>query len=324
MTNKVIPQDMLLVKILKLTIKLCGNIETPKHLGRPFFYKPLVIICCLIIMVAKHLTVRGLHAFLVGIDDLSPVIRQTIPFPESSIPDRRTFDRRFKKSIMYLQLSMISITLFLVKRFSLGIARLSLDNRMFEAMGNIWHRKDQKKGIIPKGLRNIDKTAGWGVSFHRGWVFGHALDVFVTTGKYVLPIFANARSLVKRGNTSIKELVSKLPKAHKGIVAADSEYLDNLLAEKLATTGRNLHTPSKYYPKNRPKSKTYLRRKVTSEPFFERFLQAFIMRGKLDRKGPDAWPYLVGCCLLYQLMVTYNLLQGRANPLEVTHLIRIL
>ncbi len=256
--------------------------------------------------------------------DLGPVIRLVIPFPERKIPNRRTFDRRFKQSMLVLQLAMITITLFLVKRFSLGIARLSLDNRMFQAVGKIWHRSEQKQGILPPYVRNIDTTAGWAVSHYRGWIYGHALDVFVTTGKLVIPVVAYARSLLHRGNSVIKDTVTLLPHVLLGIVAADSEYYDTELAAYIFATGRRLHTPSRYYPKHRPKSKTYRRRKVTAEPFFERFLQAFVFRGKLDRKGPDAWPYLVTCCLLYQVMVTYNLLQGTKNPLEVTHLIRIL
>ena len=94
---------------------------------------------------------------------------------------------------------------------------------------------------------------------------------------------------------AIKQSIHLLPKVKKGIVAADCEYVDLLLAALLAKTGRRLQTPSKYHPEKVPKSKTYHKRKVTVEPFFERFLLAFPMRGKLDRKGPQAWPYLVAC-----------------------------
>lgn len=317
-----IPQDLLLVKVLKLAVKLLRKIELPKRAGRPFVYQPVVIICCLLVMVAKHLSVRGLYDFLCRTDGNSA--RLVIPFPEGKIPNRRTFDRRFKQSLSALQIAMIAMTVFLVKKFHLGIARLSLDNKMFQAFGAIWHRSDQKKGIIPKSLRNVDKTAGWGISAYRGWIFGHALDVFVTTGKLVVPVLAFARTLAIRGNSAAKQFASLLPKVKKGVVAADSEYLDKILAKLLSQTGRSLHTPSKYYPEQRPKSKTYRKRKITVEPFFERFLQAFGLREKLDRKGPQAWPYLVTCCLLYQLMVTHNLLNGNPHPLEVTNLIRIL
>lgn len=155
-------------------------------------------------------------------------------------------------------------------------------------------------------------------------VFGHALEVIVTTGKLVIPIIALVHSLRSRGNTVITKILNLLPKVKKGVIAADSEYFDFKLAKTTDDTGRSLHTPSKQRPDQTPKSKTYKKRKTTVEPYFERFLQAFVLRGKLDCKGPNAWRYLVACCFLYQLMVFYNMPNHSSHPLQVTHLIRIL
>jgi len=320
-----ISQDLLLVKILKIVLNILPEIKLPRKTGRPFVYSIKVIACCLLVMAAKKLSVRGLYAFLTSKEDYqAETVRNTIPFPGGNIPNRRTFNRRFKKSMLAIQKYMLSAVLLLVKKLGIGIARLSLDNRMFEAHGAIWHRKDQVKGVIPDKVRNIDPTAGWGVSAYRGWVFGHALDVFVTTGKLVVPVIALGRSLVIRGNTAVKTITGLLPKVKKGVVSADSEYYDQNLNDLLQVNGRTLHSPSKRNPKLTPKSVTYDRRKKTVEPFYERFLLAFNARGKLDRKGPDAWPYLVTCCFLYQLMVIYSVLVGKSNPLEVTHLICLL
>lgn len=320
-----IPQDLLLVKILKIVLNILPEIKLPKRVGRPFVYSVAVIISCFIVMAAKRLSVRGLHAFLTNTEDYqAEALRKIILFPEGKIPNRRTFNRRFKKSMLAVQLYMLVATGWLIKKLGLGIARLSLDNRMFEAFGAIWHRKDQEKGVIPGKVRNIDITAGWGVSAYRGWIWGHALDVFVTTGKLIVPVLALARSLLIRGNTAVKVMIDLLPKVKKGVVSADSEYYDQKLHGLLKGTGRSLHAPSKTNPEDTPKSVTYSKRKKTVEPFYERFLQAFVIRGKLDRKGPYAWPYLVTCCFLYQLMVIYNIMTNKPNPLEVTHLIRLL
>lgn len=320
-----IPQETLLVKILKLVLSVVSDRCFTKRVGRPFVYKPRVVICCFLVMMAKRLSVRGLHALLINNQDMQSVqIRETIPFPKGKIPTRRTFDRRLKTSMKALQYSMLSTVLFLVRKFHLGISHLAVDNRMFEAFGAIWHRKDQKQGTIPDKLRNVDQTAGWGISHYRGWVYGHGLDVFVTTGKIVMPVLASARSLVIRGNTAIKQFGSMLPKAERGSVVADSEYDDAELALLFAATGRKLFAPGKKNQKIWKANRLYKKRKITIEPFFERFLLAFPMRGKLDRKGPQAWPCLVTCCFLYQLMVTYNLIHHAGNPMEVTHLIRML
>ena len=44
---------------------------------------------------------------------------------------------------------------------------------MNHARGPVWHKKQKDKGIIPKGLRGIDKEATWCKSHADGWVYGH-------------------------------------------------------------------------------------------------------------------------------------------------------
>ena len=44
---------------------------------------------------------------------------------------------------------------------------------MNKAKGPIWHKKQKDLGIIPKGLRGIDKQATWCKSMADGWVYGH-------------------------------------------------------------------------------------------------------------------------------------------------------
>jgi len=44
---------------------------------------------------------------------------------------------------------------------------------MVKAKGPVWHKKQKEQGIIPKGLRGLDKEATWGKSNADGWVYGH-------------------------------------------------------------------------------------------------------------------------------------------------------
>ncbi len=320
-----VTQELLLVKILKLVLTFIPEIRLPKRRGRPYVYSPAVLLCCFLVMIVKHESVRGLYAFLTNREDLQALmIRDIIPFPDHSIPTRRTFDRRLKSWSYSAQVYMLAITSVLTHKFRVGIARLSLDNRMFAAVGGIWHATDMKRNHIPDKARNIDISAGWGYSHYRGWVFGHALEVFVTTGKLVVPLLAIGHSLKEKGNTVVKRIAYLLPPVNQGVVAADSEYFDQKLDTALRATGRRLHAPSKRQPTLIPMSKTYDKRKKTVEPFFERFLLAFVVRGKLDRHGTAAHGYLVTCCVLYQLMVLYNLITKHHAPIEVTHLIRML
>jgi hypothetical protein len=44
---------------------------------------------------------------------------------------------------------------------------------MNKAKGPVWHKKQKEQGIIPEGLRGIDKEATWCKSNADGWVYGH-------------------------------------------------------------------------------------------------------------------------------------------------------
>ena len=50
---------------------------------------------------------------------------------------------------------------------------ISADKMMNRAKGPVWHKKQKQQGIIPKGLRGVDKEATWGKSNADGWVYGH-------------------------------------------------------------------------------------------------------------------------------------------------------
>lgn len=44
---------------------------------------------------------------------------------------------------------------------------------MVKSRGPVWHQKQKKQGIIPKGLTGLDKEATWGKSCADGWIYGH-------------------------------------------------------------------------------------------------------------------------------------------------------
>ena len=44
---------------------------------------------------------------------------------------------------------------------------------MNKAKGPVWHKKQKDNGIVPKGLRGLDKEATWCRSNADGWVYGH-------------------------------------------------------------------------------------------------------------------------------------------------------
>ncbi|MFN3134456.1 MAG: hypothetical protein ACK44H_02680 [Candidatus Kryptonium sp.] len=60
---------------------------------------------------------------------------------------------------------------------------------LVEAKGPVWHKKHKEEGIIPKGLKGVDKQATWGNSKYDGWVYGYSGFAVVTHGKAFLGMF---------------------------------------------------------------------------------------------------------------------------------------
>ena len=80
------------------------------------------------------------------------------------------------------QLQRISLVCFL-RVFTKN--EVSVDKMMNESLGPVWHRSQKSRGIIPKGLRGVDKEANWGVSASDGWVYGHgSLSIVVNSKKH--------------------------------------------------------------------------------------------------------------------------------------------
>ncbi len=71
---------------------------------------------------------------------------------------------------------------------------VSGDKMMNKAWGPVWHTKQKAQGIIPEGLRGVDKEATWGKSHSDGWVYGHGAFCLVSHGSCVLGAFKYMRN----------------------------------------------------------------------------------------------------------------------------------
>jgi hypothetical protein len=60
---------------------------------------------------------------------------------------------------------------------------------MNAARGPVWHQKQKKLGLIPKGLRNLDQEATWSYSLADGWIYGHGTFCLTTHEIPILGLF---------------------------------------------------------------------------------------------------------------------------------------
>jgi hypothetical protein len=75
-----------------------------------------------------------------------------------------------------------------------SISVISSDTMMNKAIGPVWHRKHQRQGLIPNGLRGLDWEATWSDSKSDGWVYGHGSFCLVSHRPVVLGAFKAMRN----------------------------------------------------------------------------------------------------------------------------------
>jgi hypothetical protein len=71
---------------------------------------------------------------------------------------------------------------------------VSGDKMMNKALGPVWHAKHKAQGIIPEGLRGVDRDATWSKSHSDGWVYGHGSFCLVSHRPCVLGAFKYMRN----------------------------------------------------------------------------------------------------------------------------------
>ncbi len=115
------------------------------------------------------------------------------------------------------------------------------DKSLFKATGPVWHKKHRAKNHIPKGLRNVDKTAHWSKSGYHGWVYGYGIHLTTTRDEFpvmfeVLPVNVNERKVLDKKQSRI---------VAKGITCliADAGYRDKRRSVAFAREKMMLITP---------------------------------------------------------------------------------
>jgi len=207
----------------------------------------------------------------------------------------------------------------------------AVDKSMFKAQGPLWHKKDRKKGIVPKNLRNVDIDSEWGYSKYRGWVQGYALHLLcsATPGFVPVPLDADAVTANVPENRIFESMIDHLHDDTKYIVA-DSGYDDRKLTDKCEFRKndkyitRRLIVPMEKYKDTASKRLPYIRffksergqrlfrlRKITVEPMFDILKSLFSLEPVWMKGKRNVQPLLLFSVFAYQLLLLFNFVNGR-------------
>jgi len=303
---------------------LIGLISYPKPVkkrGRPYHYSPTVMLRCFIVRVWLRIpSNNALHHYF-SID--MPYNRKVMKACGlNRLPDRRTFDRRFRIISFDMKHMIDAMAMLLVKEGLVDPFIVSIDSSLLKARGHVWHRSSMEKNEIP--CSGIDTDGRWGFSRTKGWVFGYKLHITSSTGSLIVPLSADVTTANISDNNMYESITVSLPEGIRYIVG-DNGYDDHELCDFSRYRGCLLVFPLQRYRYTTDPDRlallqfynseygkhVYSRRSVSVEPLIEHIKDVFSI-DPLPVRGFDKVKSIVMLSvLLYQVMVYYNHLTGR-------------
>jgi hypothetical protein len=316
---------------------LIGIIPWPesqrKRRGRPYVYSPTVILRCFVVRIWMRLdSNRALHDFLAM--DCYPYNRKIMKACGlTSLPDRRTFDRRLSTISIDIKERIAAMAALFVKKRLVDPYIVSVDSTLLKAKGHVWHKSSMIKEVVP--CSGIDTDARWGFSHTKGWIFGYKLHITASTGSLIVPISADFTQADVQDNQMYPTITSSLPQGIR-YMAADSGYDDHKLYNlSLHRRGFELVCPvSEIY--NHTSSDRlqlinfyecelgqviYSWRGISVEPLIEHIKDVFKIDPLLIRGYRKAAGIVLLSVLLYQIIVYYNCKTHKQHPKAIKHML---
>ena len=133
------PSESILIGILYLIGMISWPKSHKKRRGRPYVYPPTVILRCFVVRIWLRLdSNRALHDFLAM--DYYPYNRRIMKACGlTSLPDRRTFDRRLSTISADIKERIATMANLFVKEKLVDPYIIAIDSTLLRAKGNLWH-----------------------------------------------------------------------------------------------------------------------------------------------------------------------------------------
>ena len=275
---------------------------------------------------------RALHDFLAM--DCYPYNRKIMKACGlTSLPDRRTFDRRLSTISIDIKERIAAMAALFVKKRLVDPYIVSVDSTLLKAKGHVWHKSSMIKEVVP--CSGIDTNARWGFSHTKGWIFGYKLHITASTGSLIVPLSADFTQADVQDNQMYPTITSSLPQGIR-YMAADSGYDDHKLYNlSLHRRGFELvcpvseiynHTSSdrlqliEFYESELGQV-IYSWRGISVEPLIEHIKGVF----KIDPLPVRSYQKVAGLVLLsvllYQIIVYYNCKTHKEHPKAIKHML---
>jgi Transposase DDE domain len=307
-----VPDDPLLVTLVRLIDRIPTPPPTPPQRGRPVTYSDRLFLKALVIMVLKRLPT--VHALLAVLDQPTPEMRQLrgLLTEGGRFPARRTWERRLATIPTRLPDQIACVGVELVGLLAPWRARgraVAIDSTVLHARGGVWHQKHREAGVVPH--TSIDTEAHWTKSGWHGWVYGWKLHLVVTVAGVWIPLRAALTPANAADNEQATDLLTDLPDDIR-FVLGDSHYQDPALHDLAATAGWTLvATRRGAYPHTddgvEVRRVFHKERSTAIETFNGQFKAIFDVGGPVPTRGLVATArWVLGAVLVYQLTLLYR------------------
>ena len=311
-----IPQESMLVVLVKMIDLIPTPPVGPTKRGRPITYPEKLFLKALLIMIVKHL--HKVHELLSVLNEPTFEIQQLrgLLTENGRYPARRTWERRLKGLPASLPAQIGCFGRYLVELIapwaSCGRA-VAVDSTVLRSNGGVWHKKDREKGEVPHS--SIDTEAHWTKSGWHGWVYGWKLHIACAVAAVWIPLSAELTSANVADNQVAPALIQELPpEAH--LILGDLHYNAPNVHEVCEQTDRLLLT-TQYgpYPHTDPGVEVrrlfHKLRSLAIENFNEHFKGIFDGHGQVPTKGLfNTQRFALGAIFVYQLALLYRFQHG--------------
>lgn len=303
-----------------------------KRRGRPYVYHPTVILRCFVVRMWFRLdSNRALHDFLAM--DCYPYNRKIMKACGlTSLPDRRTFDRRLAKISLDVKERIAAMAVLFVKEKFVDPYIVAIDSTLLKAKGHLWHKSSMIKGIVPRS--GIDTDARWGFSHTKGWIFGYKLHITASTGSLIVPLSADFTQADVQDNQIYPTITSSLPQGVR-YMAADSGYDDYKLYNLSITRGFELVCPVSEIYRHTSNDRLqliefyeselgqviYSWRGISVEPLIEHIKDVFKIDPLPIRGYQKAAGLVLLSVLIYQIIVYYNCKTRKEHPKAIKYML---
>lgn len=307
-----IPQESMLVVL----VKMIDLIPTPPvglaKRGRPITYPEKLFLKALLIMIVKHL--HKVHELLSVLNEPTFEIQRlrNLLTEDERYPSRRTWERRLKGLPASLPVQIGCFGRYLAELIApwatCGRA-VALDSTLLRSNGGVWHKKDREQGKVPHS--SIDTQAHWTKSGWHGWVYGWKLHIACAVATVWIPLSAQLTSANVADNEVAPALIYELPPdAH--LILGDLHYNAPNVYEVCEQTDRLLVT-TRYGPYPHNDAGVEVRRifhklrSLAIENFNEHFKGIFDGHGQVPTKGLlNTQRFALGAIFVYQLALLYR------------------